>query len=129
MFFNAKSPYSQHILQEHGPDDLVATTVSQFPLSHVVLDETGPIFFGEGDSEENELYLSTHLLVCVELVTYRTYLVIMKDMSTRSVIQGLETLQQLRGSLMNIVLDAHKFHMGLLNEKDQNRRTVLNRLL
>ena len=36
VFFNAKSPYSEQILQQHGPDDLVATTVSQFPLSHVV---------------------------------------------------------------------------------------------
>ena len=96
----------------------MSTTVSQSPLSHVILDETGPIFFGEGDSEENELYLSTHLLICVELVTYRTHLVIMKDMSTRSVIQGLETLQQLRGALLNIVLDAHKSHLGLLNDRD-----------
>ena len=56
VFFNAKSPYSQQILQEHGLDDLVSTTVSQSPLSHVILDETGPIFFGKGDSEENELY-------------------------------------------------------------------------
>ena len=70
IFFNVKSPYSEQILQQHGPDDLVATTVSQFPLSHVVLDETGPIFFGENDSEEKDLYLSTHLLICVELVTY-----------------------------------------------------------
>ena len=87
--FNAKSPYSQHILREHGSDDLVATTVSQFPLSHVVLDEIGPIFFAKGESEKSELYLSTHLLICVELVTYWTHLVIMKDMSTRSVIKGL----------------------------------------
>ena len=53
----------------------------------------------------------------------------MKGMSTRSVLQGLETLQQLRGALMNIVLDAHKSHMGLLNDKEQDRRTVLQRLL
>ena len=96
-------------------------TVSQYPLSHVVLDETGPIFFAEGDSEKSELYLSTHLLICVELVTYWTHLVIMKDMSTRSVIQGLETLQQLRGALMNIVLDAHKSHMSLLNDKEHEK--------
>ena len=94
----------------------MATTVSQFPLSHVVLHETGPIFFGEGDSEENELYLSTHLLISVELVTYRTHMVNMKDMSTHSIIQGLETLQQLRGALLNIVLDAQKSHLGLLND-------------
>ena len=50
-------------------------------------------------------------------------------MSTRSIIQGLETLQQLRGALLNIVLDAHKSHLGLLNDKDQDRRTVLHRLL
>ena len=30
---------------------------------------------------------------------------------------------------MNIVLDAHKSHMGLLNDKEQDRRTVLHCLL
>ena len=82
MFFNAKCPYSKHILKEHGPDDLVATTVSQDPLSHVVLDETGPIFFSDGESETSELYLSSYLLICVEFMTNCTHLVIMKDMST-----------------------------------------------
>ena len=53
----------------------------------------------------------------------------MNDTSTRSVIQGLETLQQLRGALMNIVLDAHKSHMSLLNDKEHDKRTVLHRLL
>ena len=50
-------------------------------------------------------------------------------MSTRSIIQGLETLQQLRGALLNIILDAHKSHLGLLNNKEQDKRTVLHRLL
>ena len=56
-------------------------------------------------------------------------MVIMKDMSTCSIIQGLETLQQLRGALLNIVLDAHKSHLGLLNDRDQDRWSVLHRLL
>ena len=75
------------------------------------------------------MYLSMHLLICVELVTYRCHIVIIKDMSTRSVIQGLETLQQLRGALLNIILDAHKSHLGLLNNKEQDKQTVLHRLL
>ena len=126
MFFNAKSPYTKHILKEHGPDDLVATTMNQDPLSHVVLDETGPIFFSNGESETSELYLSSYLLICVELVTYRTHLVIMKDMYMKSVIQALETLQHLRGALMNIVLDAHKSHMSLLTDREHDKQCVLH---
>ena len=90
VLLNAKYPYSKHILKEHSPDHLVAATVSQDPLSHVVFDETGLIFFSDGESKTSDLYLSSYLLICVELVTYFTHLVITKDMSTRSVIQALE---------------------------------------
>ena len=100
--------------------------MSQDPLSHVILDETGPIFFSDTESETSDLYLSAYLLICIELVTYRTHLIIMKDMTTRSVIQALETLQQLRGALMNVVLDAHKSHISVLADKEHDMQSVLH---
>ena len=69
---------------------MISTTVSASPLSHIVVDETGPIFFADGDSEKEDKYRSTHLLLCVEYVTYRTNIVIMKDMEILSIIKVLE---------------------------------------
>ena len=52
-------------------------------------------------------------------------LVIMKDKSTESVIQAIETLHNLRGGLIKIVLDAHKSHVSLLNDKHKEQCSML----
>merc|ERR1712240_950361 len=129
VFSSKRSPYCKEILKQHGPDDMLSTTVSSSPLSHIVVDETGPIFFAEGDSEMEDKYRSAHLLLCVEYVTYRTNIRIMKDMEILSVIKALETLQNLRGTLSNIVLDAHLAHVALLNDKEHDKRSILIKML
>ena len=129
VFSSKRSPYCKGILKQHGPDDMLSTTVRSSPLSHIVVDETGPIFFAEGDPEKEDSYKSAHLLLCVEYVTYRTNIVIMKDMELVSIIKALETLQNLRGTLSNIVLDAHLAHVALLNDGKHDKRNILIKML
>ena len=114
MFFNAKSPFCKAIQKQHSPDDLLAATVSQDPLSHLICDETGPIFYENPNTKGK--YLSAHILIGVELVTYRTHLVVINSMSAVDVIKGLEILQNLRGSLINIIMDHHSSHVALLRD-------------
>ena len=67
VFFSAKSPYCKSILGQHGPDDLLSATVSQNPLSHLIIDETGPIYFPDPSGPKK--WFSAYVLVGVELVT------------------------------------------------------------
>ena len=74
-------------------------------------------------------YLSAYILIGVELVTYRTHLVVINSMNAVDVIKGLEILQNLRGSLINIILDHHSSHVALLREGTKDRRTRLIKIL
>ena len=122
MFFSAKSPYCKSILGQHGPDDLLSATVSQNPLSHLIIDETGPVFYADPSAADK--FFSAHILVGVELVTYRTHLVVINSMATIDVIRGLEMFQNLRGSLINVIMDHHSSHVAI---QRQGQPTPLNR--
>ena len=111
MFFTGKSPYAKAILGQHGPDDLTAATVSADPLSTLIVDETGPFFYE--DQNDPDKHHSAHVLIGVELVTYRCHLVVINSMSAPDVIRGLEILQSLRGSLINVIMDHATSHVAI----------------
>ena len=81
--------------------------MQQDPLSHLITDQTSPIFYPNPDPTSNKKHLSAYILLAVELVTYRKHLILIKSMGVADVIKGLEQLQNLRGTLCNIVLDSH----------------------
>ena len=72
MLFSAKNPFSKDILKEHGPDDLIAALCNQVPLSTVIIDQTGPLYYPDGSGPGK--YFSAYVLIAVELITYRAHL-------------------------------------------------------
>ena len=59
-----------------------------------------------------------YIMVSVELVTKRSHLISMKDMSAKSLIRTLKTLQVIRGGLSTIIIDETKPHQVL--KRDHN---------
>ena len=89
-FFKGKSPFSKALLKTRGPDDLLATTVQQDPLTHLIIDQTGPLFYPNPDCNSKDEHLSTYILLAVKLATHRTLLVLIKSMGVMDVIKGIE---------------------------------------
>ena len=85
-------------------------------MQYVNLDEAGPLFF----TSQSQKLEQVHILIAVELVTYRSHLVPMKDTSAKSLIRALEQLQSLRGKLSTIILDETKSHSVLISSPGNN---------
>ena len=51
------------------------------------------------------------------------------DMSILSIVQGLEILQNHRGRLINLVFDAHKSHIALTRQEENDSRVELFKLI
>ena len=86
MVMTGKSPISELLLAERGPDDFVANCLTEDVIQYVVLDEAGPFFF----TSQSQNLEQVHILIAVKLMTYRSHLVPMKDTSAKSLIRALE---------------------------------------
>ena len=118
LFFKTKIPFAKAIRNQSGPDDSLQACLNQIPHSFLILDQTGPIFYANPDSKAKDRYTTAHILIGIELVTYRVNIVVINDMSVVSIIKGLECLQNLRGCLLNSIFDAHKIHMPMTRQTD-----------
>ena len=129
LFFTAKSPFSKAIREQSGPDDTLDSCLNHNPLSFLVLDETGPVFYANPDDRSCNKYLTAHFLIGIEMVTSRVNIVVINDMSILSVVQGLEILQNVRGNLLNLIFDAHKSHLALTRQSDKDTRADIFKLI
>ena len=105
---SGKSPLTQQLLQERGPDDFVNSCLQKDVLQCVILDECGPFFLKSGPKPDQ-----VYIMVGVELVSYRCHLIPMQDTTTKSLIRALETLQGLRGRLTALILDETQTHLAI----------------
>ena len=101
MIMIGKSPITQSLLLERGPDDFVANCLEEDVMKFVILDKAGPFFLTAQSQNVEQIYI----LVAVELVTYHSHLVPMKDTSAKSLIRALEQLQSIIGKLSTIILE------------------------
>ena len=93
------------------------------------IDQTGPLFYPNQDLYSKDKHLSAYILLAVKLVSYRTHLVLIKSLGVLDVIKGMEQLQNMRGSLCNIILDSHITHKPLLTEGPKDKQTRLTQIL
>ena len=63
------------------------------------------------------------------MITSRVHIVPIIDMSILSIVQGLEILQNHRGHLINLVLDAHKSRIALTRQEENDSRVELFKLI
>ena len=89
--------------------DFIAQALSDDPLSTVQADECGPIHIGNPTLG----YVKVWVLIAVECVTRKIYLIPMKTTSTQQFLMSLEILQSRRGHITKLVVDNHTSHSGL----------------
>ena len=129
LFFSAKTPFVRAIKEQTGPNDSLYACLNKHPLSFLILDETGPLFYANPDDKAWDKYLTAHLLIGIELVTSRVNIVPINDMTILSIVQGLEILQDTRGHLLNLIFDAHKSHIALTRQDETDSRVELFKLI
>ena len=71
LFFSAKTPFSRALKEQSGPNDSLDACLNKHPLSFLILDETGPLFYANPDAKKRNQYLTAYLLIAIELVTSR----------------------------------------------------------
>ena len=128
VFFSAKTPFSRSFKEQSGPNNSLDACLDKHPLSFLILDETGPLFYANPDETSDE-YLTAYLLIAVELVTSRVNIITINDLTMLSIVKGLEILQNTRGRLLNLVFDAHKSHVALSRENNNDHRPELFKLI
>ena len=87
------------------------------------------MFYANPDDRARDKYLTAHLLVAIEHVISRVNIIPINDMTILSIVQGLEILQNTRGRLLNLVFDAHKSHIALTRQTENDSRAELFRLI
>ena len=94
------------MLKERGPGDFENKATAKGPLSLVVLDGTGPFYIKKEEIKFNIV----HIMVGVELITYRTHLISVKCRDTVIFDKALEILQSRRARLILRVIDDPATH-------------------
>jgi hypothetical protein len=94
-------------VQAPGPDYTVRETLQDDPLSVVIIDETGPTKFTNGETGYG--------LMVVELMSGRVILLGIPSTKTVDLVDALERLQAIRGGLQTIILDAAPSHQVIAN--------------
>ena len=79
FIISGKSPLTQSLLLERGPDDFINNCLQKVVLQCLILDEAGTFFLTSGPKTEQ-----VYIMVGVELVTYRCHLIPMQDTTTKS---------------------------------------------
>ena len=103
----------------HGPKDFIANTLGPDPLQTVQIDELSPWWV----TDKAQQY-KVWVLLLVEVVTRKIYLVPLEAQNTVSFIMALEILQSRCGHLSKIVLDAHTSHAVFETEQLDPDMTV-----
>ena len=88
LFFSAKTPFSRAIKESSGPNDSLDSCLNKNPLSFLIIDEMGPIFYT--NPMEKDQFLTAHLLIGLELITSRVNIVPINDMSILSIVKALK---------------------------------------
>ena len=102
-----------------GPNDYLASTLSQNPLAISQLDEIGPWFI-----ENNQGSVKVWVLILIEIITRKIYLLPMQHPDTVSFIRALEILQSRRSRMTKIIIDQHPVHLLLVSEKPTTGTTL-----
>ena len=102
-----------------GPDDFVASVLSQNPLAVSQLDEIGPWYI-----ENEQRSVKVWVLILIEIVTRKVYLVPMQFPNTIRFIKALEILQSRRGRMTKIIIDQHPAHLLLGSKKPTSETTL-----
>ena len=87
------------------------------------------MFYSNPEDRARDKYLTAHLLIAIELVTSRVNIIPINDMTILSVVQGLEILQNTRGFLLNLIFDAHKSHIALTRQNENDSRIELFKII
>ena len=103
-----------------GADDFVSQALSLNPLSTVQCDEAGPLVIGNKQTG----FVKIWVLVCVECVTRKVFLIPMKTTSTECFVTALEILQSRRGFLTKLIVDNHSAHASLQSKEQDPLRSV-----
>ena len=117
MLLKGNSSIAQSLKSLSGPDDLLGQAASKNPLGIIAADESGPYYIQDGAGS----YKSTHILACVELITYRIFLIPLPKTNTIHFVRALEILQSMRGKITTLILDNHSAHR-LLDQSHKESR-------
>ena len=114
----------------HGPDDFIGQAASQDPMSIVSCDEAGPFYIQDG----NGGYKTTHILACVEILSYRIHLIPLPKLDTPHFLRALEILQGARGRFTTLILDDQTTHRSLGQSSQpeptaRDRKSMLEQVL
>ena len=93
----------------YGPDDMLGTASSEDPMSIIACDEGWPFYIQDGKGG----YKSTYILACVEIISYKVYLIPLPKVDTIHFVRALEILQSMRGKFTTLILDDDTLHRPL----------------
>merc|ERR1712002_981864 len=93
-------------------------------------DEAGPFYIQDSKGG----YKTTHILACVEILSYRVHLIPLPKLDTIHFLRALEILQSTRGKFTTLILDDHTSHRPLTQPKKtesqvKNRKSMLEEVL
>ena len=106
----------------YGPDDFLGQAASTDPMSIVSCDEAGPFYIQDSKGG----YKTTHILACVEILSYRVHLIPLPKLDTIHFLRALEILQSARGKFTTLILDDHTSHRPLA-QPNQSESQAKNR--
>merc|ERR1712114_3419 len=114
----------------YGPDDFLGQAASTDPMSIVSCDEAGPFYI----QDHRGGYKTTHILACVEILSYRVHLIPLPKLDTIHFLRALEILQGTRGKFTTLILDYHTSHRPLTQPEQtesqvKNRKSMLEEVL
>ena len=109
MVLKGDSSIAQAMKNLSGPDDYLGQAADKNPLEIISADECRPFYIQDGKGG----YKSTYILACVELITYKVYLVPLPKVDTLHFVRALEILQSMKGRISTLILDDNTFHRQL----------------
>ena len=71
LIIKGVSSLTESMKRFYGPDDFVMNTTQPNPMAIVTIDEASPFFVEDGQGGHEKIYI----VVCVELLTYKTHLI------------------------------------------------------
>ena len=109
MLLRGNSSIAQAMKNLSGPDDFLGQAASKNPLGIILADKAGPFYI----QDRKGGYKSTYIIACVELITYKVYLVLLPKVNTIHFVRALEILQSMRGRITTLILDDNTSHRPL----------------
>ena len=128
MLMKGDSTIAQTMKKLYGPDDFLGLAASTNPLSILSCDEAGPFYI----QDQSGGYKTTHILACVEIITYKVHLIPLPKLDTLHFLRALEILQSVRGRFSTLIMDDHTSHRPLTQaqqEELQTRASMLEKVL